>query len=113
MVGHFDLIRMHDRDYRQRLETSEIRERIRRNLEKIKNLGSILDFNVRAFEKGESEPYVSGSILKSALDLGVPCVPGDDSHGAAGVGLHVEKGIAILKQAGFSTDWPIPARCST
>lgn len=113
VVGHFDLIRMHDTDYRQRLETPKIKERIRRNLDKIKGLGSILDFNLRAFEKGGSEPYVSRSILEMALDLGVPCVPGDDSHGAEGVGLHVEKGIAILKQAGFSTDWKIPGRHGT
>ena len=37
-----------------------------------------------------------------------PCVPGDDSHGVAGVGLHLEKGIEILKQTGFSTNWQIP-----
>ena len=80
VVGHFDLIRMHDRDYRQRLEIPKIKKRIRRNLEKIKALGSILDFNLRAFEKGGSEPYVSKSILEMALELGVPCVPGDDSH---------------------------------
>ena len=113
VVGHFDLIRMHDKDYRQRLETPEIKERIWRNLEKIKDLGSILDFNLRALEKGGSEPYVSRSILEMALDLGVPCVPGDDSHGVAGVGLHLEKGIEILTQTGFSTDWQLPRGCGT
>ena len=106
-------LRRDDYDYRQRLETPEIKERIRRNLEKIKALGSILDFNLRAFEKGGSEPYVSKSILKMALDLGVPCVPGDDSHGVAGVGLHLEKGTEILKQTGFSTDWQFPRGCGT
>ena len=108
VVGHFDLIRRHDADYRRRLETPKIKQRIRRNLEKIKDLGSILDFNMRAFEKGGSEPYVTRSILETALDLGVPCVPGDDSHGVARVGLNLEKGIEILKQAGFSTNWQIP-----
>ena len=110
VVGHFDLIRMHDKDYRQRLEKPRIREKIQRNLEKIKELGSILDFNVRAFEKGGTEPYVSRSILEMALGLGVPCVPGDDSHGVAGVGLNVERGIEILEQTGFSTNWPIPTQ---
>ena len=108
VVGHFDLIRMHDKDYSGRLEKPRIREKIQRNLKKIKELGSILDFNVRAFEKGGAEPYVSRSILEMALDLGVPCVPGDDSHGVAGVGLHIEKGIEILEQYGFNTDWPVP-----
>ena len=109
VVGHFDLIRMHDKGYLQRLEIHAIKARVRRNLEKIKELGSILDFNVRAFEKGGTEPYVSRSILEMALDLGVPCVPGDDSHGVAGVGLNLEKGIEILEQTGFSTEWQIPS----
>ena len=108
VVGHFDLIRMHDVDYRRRLETPEIKERIRRNLEKVRDLGSILDFNVSALKKGGSEPYVSKSILETALDLGVHCVPGDDSHGVAGVGLNLERGIGILEQCGFSTNWQIP-----
>ena len=51
MVGHFDLIRMHDKDYRQRLEIPKIKERIQRNLKKIKDLGSILDFNLRSVFK--------------------------------------------------------------
>ncbi len=68
-------------DYQQRLKTPKIKERVWRNLEKIKDLGSILDFNVRAFEEGGSEPYVSKSILEAAIDLGVSCVPGDVSHG--------------------------------
>ena len=113
VVGHFDLIRMHDADYRRRLETPEITEKILRNLKKVKDLGAILDFNVRAFEKGGSEPYVSESILGMALALGVPCVPGDDAHGVAGVGLDLETGVEILKQAGFSTDWPIPGNYGT
>ncbi len=110
VVGHFDLIRIHDPGYPDRLETLEIKDRILRNLEKVRELGSILDFNVRAFEKGATEPYVAPSILELALDLAIPCVPGDDSHGVAGVGLHVQKGIAILKEHGFSTDWPTPGR---
>ena len=113
VVGHFDLIRMHDKDYRQRLEKPGIRAKVRRNLEKIKALGSILDFNVRAFEKGGNEPYVSGSILEMALTLGIPCVPGDDSHGVAGVGRNLERGIDILARHGFSTAWPMPGGCGT
>ena len=38
---------MHDLNYRQRLESPEIKERILRNLVKIKDLGTILDFKRR------------------------------------------------------------------
>ena len=108
VVGHFDLIRIWDSDYHVRLTKDPIKDRIRRNLETIGELGSILDFNVRAFEKGGTEPYVSGPILEMALQFGIPCIPGDDSHGVAGVGLHLDKGIEILKQHGCSMDWPMP-----
>ena len=108
VVGHFDLIRIWDSGYHARLGRDPIKDRIRRNLEKVGELGSIMDFNLRAFEKGGTEPYVSQPILEMALELGIPCVPGDDSHGVAGVGLHVEKGIEILNQHGCSTDWLLP-----
>ena len=108
VVGHFDLVRIHDSQYHERLVKPVISDRISRNLEKVKDLNAILDFNVRAFDKGGLEPYVTESILEMALEIGVPCVPGDDSHGTAGVGRHLETGIEILKQHGFDTNWPMP-----
>lgn len=113
VVGHFDLIRMHDRSYRTRLVEPQIEQRIQRNLQKVKDLDAILDYNVRAFDKGGTEPYVSRPILEMALDLGVPCVPGDDSHGVAGVGKNLERGIRLLQEAGFSTVWKEPASNGT
>ena len=108
VVGHFDLVRIFDGDYRERIEESEIQRRIRRNLERIEELGAILDFNVRAWEKGADEPYVSRSILLQARELGIAAVPGDDSHGVEGVGLHIEEGIEILQDLGFDTNWRAP-----
>ena len=112
VIGHFDLIRMHDKDYVERLQVPVVKDRVRRNLERAKEIGAILDLNVRALEKGASEPYVTGSILEVAHELGVPCVPGDDSHGVSTVGRHLEVGIALLQSAGFDTDWPRPRGCS-
>ena len=108
VVGHFDLIRIFDPAYRQRLRQPEIVELMRRNLTLIKELDLILDFNLRALSKGASEPYVSESILKMVSELGIKIVPGDDSHGLSTVGNHFEKGAAILHRHGFSGDWPKP-----
>ncbi|NNG02074.1 MAG: histidinol-phosphatase [Desulfobacteraceae bacterium] len=108
VVGHFDIIRMFDPDYRRRFENGDIRQRVRRNLETIRDLGAILDFNVRPLLKGQSEPYVTASILKTALSLGIPAVPGDDSHGVDSVGVNVQNGIEILAGLGFNTDWVEP-----
>lgn len=108
VVGHFDLIRVHDTDYLERWEVPEIRDRALRNLERIKALGLILDFNVRALAKGAAEPYVSAPWLKIAIQEGIAIVPGDDSHGVGSVGVCIDDGISLLVAKGGSTNWKIP-----
>ena len=108
VIGHFDLIRTFDPDYRSRLKKTHIQKLISRNLERIKAFDLILDFNVRALNKGASEPYVSRSILLQALDLGIAVVPGDDSHSVETVGLNIDRGIKILQELKFDTRWRIP-----
>jgi histidinol-phosphatase (PHP family) len=108
VVGHFDLIRLLDSDYPDRLREPRVWERVERNLHRVRELDLILDFNVRALAKGQREPYVSGPILARARELEIAVVPGDDSHGVEGVGLHCEEGIRLLAAAGFPTDWRRP-----
>lgn len=108
VVGHFDLIRLLDPNYVRRLALDAVWQRVERNLQKIRALDLILDFNVRALAKGQLEPYVSEPILRRARELGVAVVPGDDSHGADGVGLHVDNGIRLLQEEGFPTQWRRP-----
>lgn len=108
VVGHFDLVRIFDTDYKARLQHPEILQRIIRNLELIKEQGLILDLNLRSLTKGADEPYISRSILERARDMKIEVVPGDDSHGVASVGGHMDRGISLLKELGFSTDWKLP-----
>ena len=108
VVGHFDLIRIHDADYLERWEVSAIRDRALRNLERIKALGLILDFNVSALANGAAEPYVSAPWLKIAIQEGIAVVPGDDSHGVASVGNCMDDGISQLIAKGGSTNWEKP-----
>lgn len=108
VVAHFDLIRIFDSDYPMRLKAAEVNGRMVRNLELIGKMDLILDFNVAALRKGATEPYLSRPILDQALSLGIPVVPGDDSHGVDMVGAHIDTGMVILKKLGFSTDWAKP-----
>ena len=110
VVGHFDLIRIFDPDYRKRIKKKEIWDRITRNLELIKQFDLIMDFNLRALSKGADEPYISADILKKAKQLGIKVVPGDDSHCIKDIGINMDRGINILKNNGFNTDWPKPRR---
>ena len=100
VVGHLDLIRLYDPEYRVRLERTEIRDRIRRNLERIKELDLILDCNCRSIEK-DGEPYPAQSILLQARELGITVVPGDDSHSVATVGRGIKAGIELFCELGI------------
>ncbi|MCD6528007.1 MAG: histidinol-phosphatase [Desulfuromonas sp.] len=108
VVGHFDLIRLYDPDYAERFQQPAVAARIERNLQRIAQLGLMLDFNVRALAKGASEPYVSAPILQRALQLGIDIVPGDDSHGVASVGIGIDEAIKLLQQAGYHCQWRRP-----
>lgn len=108
VVGHFDLIRIFDPDYHRRLALPQIAHQIDRNLKLVKELDLILDLNLRALVKGADEPYISQPILNRARQLEITVVPGDDSHGIASVGGHMDQGIALLSKMGFDTNWRKP-----
>ena len=108
VVGHFDLIRIFDPEYRDRMMQEQVMVRIRRNLELIKAYDLILDFNLRALSKGAPEPYVCAPILELVRDYEIKIVPGDDSHGVSSVGNYFDQGVELLRTHGISTDWARP-----
>lgn len=108
VVGHLDIVRIFDPDYRSRLLKTTIWEKIVRNLKLIKQLNLILDFNLRPLSRGENEPYLSAPILKKAVELGIDIVPGDDSHGVDTIGTHMHHAVTMLTAAGACTDWRKP-----
>jgi histidinol-phosphatase (PHP family) len=107
VVGHFDLIRIFDPDYLQRLQTPDIQQRIQRNLSLIAQHDLILDFNLRGFDK-TLEQYPCMPLLETALAMGIKVVPGDDSHGVSSVGRNYDRGVEILARLGANLDWPLP-----
>ncbi|CAG34822.1 related to histidinol-phosphatase [Desulfotalea psychrophila LSv54] len=113
VVGHFDLVRIFDNDYQNRLQKPEIMSKIERNLEFIKKHDLIMDFNLRALTKGAQEPYISKAILERARELEIAVVPGDDSHGVSQVANHMSRAIEILSHHGFSTNWQKPRGAQT
>ncbi len=113
IVGHFDLIRIFDPDYRQRILLPGIQEKIQRNLALIKALNLTMDLNLRPLSRGEDEPYPTRSILEQIRAAGIPMVPGDDAHSAEQAGGHVAQAIDLLEAMGFDTSWPIEAIVSS
>jgi histidinol-phosphatase (PHP family) len=108
VVGHFDLIRLYDGEYSARFRVPKILKRIQRNLLLIKDLGLILDLNLRALAKGADEPYPAAAILDAACGLKIPVIPGDDSHSIDSVGNFMAAGIQILKGKGVAAHWRKP-----
>ena len=108
VVGHFDLIRIFDREYKSRLLKPQILKKIERNLKLIRKLDLIMDLNLCPMYKGAEEPYISRSILKLARDLDIAVIPGDDSHGLNTVGNYLNEGVKILSNLGFNTNWRKP-----
>ncbi len=108
VVGHIDLIRIYDDEYKKRLETPDILKKIKRNLELIKSLGLVMDYNLRPLAKGRKEPYINPSILKMVKNMGIMAVPGDDSHSVKEAGENIDAAIQTLKTIGFTTQWPTP-----
>ncbi|WP_092222284.1 histidinol-phosphatase [Desulforhopalus singaporensis] len=108
VVGHFDLIRIFDPDYRSRLLRPDINRKIERNLELIRQKDLILDLNLRALYKGNDEPYISRRILEKVREMEIAVVPGDDSHSVDSVGNHMTTAIELLRDMGFSTEWRKP-----
>lgn len=105
VVGHFDLIRLYDPDYRERMQTPSIKKLLNRNLELIKEKNLILDLNTRAYTKGASEPYPCRQIIEAAREMDIDMVPSDDSHGVCSAGYKIEQAIHLLENYGFDTDW--------
>ena len=108
VVGHFDLIRIHDPDYMSRWQVPAIRDRCLRNLSRINELGLILDLNVRSLKKGAAEPYLSRPWLQYAIDHRMRLATGDDSHGVDQVGVCLEEGVAALEAMGGTPSWTKP-----
>lgn len=100
VVGHTDLIRLHDPDYPKTLARPEIWGRMVRNLEWIRESGAVLDVNARALMKGQPEPYVCRSIMEAAAKMGIRFAYGDDAHGTTDVGFGFDQVGAVLAAAG-------------
>ncbi len=108
VVGHFDIIRIHDPDYESRFRTPEIWEKVERNLTLIKDLGLCMDYNLRPLSRGEAHAYPCPDILNRARQMEIPVIPGDDSHGRDQAGVRVEEAVQDLSAMGFSIQWPAP-----
>ena len=86
----------------------DIEKKIIRNLERIKEMDLILDYNMRALAKGAKEPYICRSILERVREMGIKIAPGEDSHSIDDIEAYIHQGIGHLSEMGFDLNWPTP-----
>lgn len=98
VVGHLDLIRIHDAEYPARFESPAIWGKAVRNLDWIRGEGLILDINTRPLLKGQAEPYPYALLLRQAAAMGISVSFGDDSHGVHDVATGVEAVDGVLAE---------------
>jgi len=100
VVGHFDLVRIFDSGYEDHIKDKNIKNKISRNLQVIKDYELIIDYNQRALLKNMKEPYPCKAILDEAVDMGIKIVPGDDSHSNTDVGFKIKEAMDLLINQG-------------
>ena len=102
VIGHFDLVRI----FRPEFPLSPtVWDKIKRNIQYIKEYGGLVEINSRAYKKGLKDPYPCRSILSAMKELGVRFTLSDDSHGFRDIGMHYNKLVDYLKEMEIQTIW--------
>jgi histidinol-phosphatase (PHP family) len=97
IVGHLDVLKLifpHNRDiiYEKGWETLKV----------IADEGKVLEMNLSGFRKPINESYPDIDLLKVAAEYKIPVCLGADAHRPEQVGLHFDRAIPLLKQAGLT-----------
>lgn len=96
IIGHFDVIRIFDKDYKKRFENKKIKSKILRNLDEIKKNNSLIEINMRSVYKGAKEPFPCKTIRNLIYKKNISVIMSDDSHGIDSVGAKIKEGMAII-----------------
>lgn len=109
VVGHFDLIRLLSSSPNKDIKTmsTEIWEKIERNLKLVVEQGGLLEVNSAGLRKGLNEPYPMKCIVERFMELGGKLTLSDDSHGVSHVGTNYVRMIEYLERLGVKEVWTL------
>lgn len=102
IVGHLDLIKLHNKNNIFFDESSLwYQEAVRNCLYKIKEAGSILELNTGGILRGLVQDfYPSRNILKEAVALSIPIMVNSDAHSPKDIDGCYEQAFSLLKELG-------------
>ena len=104
IVGHFDLLKMHNNGYVVfDSDTEFYQAEVENTLKVIKANNSILELNTRGFYKGTSSEFSpSESILRKALELNIPVTVNTDAHSRDELDSAMTNAYECLREIGFT-----------
>ena len=104
IVGHFDLIKIHNNGYVVfDPETEFYQSEVENTLLVIKANNSILEVNTRGFYKGTSTDFLpSEKILRKALELNIPITVNTDAHRKEEIDSALTNAYEYLRDIGFT-----------
>jgi histidinol-phosphatase (PHP family) len=104
VIGHLDLIKMWLTP-EEAVRTPAIERAVRAVLEAMRDASVAMDVNARGLLKQCKSIYPDDWILAEARRIGVSVTLGDDSHGAADVGLNLDLAVEAIARAGYEHVW--------
>ncbi|KAF4464626.1 histidinol-phosphatase (php family) [Fusarium albosuccineum] len=108
VVGHFDLIRlMSEAPARDIRKWKGVWDRVRRNLELVREQEGWLEVNSAALRKGLAEPYPCRIIAEEWINMGGKFTFSDDSHGIAQVATNYARTVEYLESLGVKEVWTL------
>ncbi|MEI6060644.1 MAG: histidinol-phosphatase [Bacteroidota bacterium] len=103
IIGHFDKIKMHNRDRFFKEEEDWYRALVNETLRLIQDRDIIVEVNTRGIYKQRSETTYPGlDILKQVRELRIPVMVNSDAHKPHELDLAFDKGFSLLKEAGIN-----------
>jgi histidinol-phosphatase (PHP family) len=102
IIGHFDKIKMHNRDRFFREDEHWYQALVSETLQLIQDRDIIVEVNTRGIYKKRSETTYPGlDILKQMKTLRIPVMVNSDAHKPHELGLEFDYGFSLLKEAGI------------
>ena len=109
IVGHFDLIKIHNNGYVVfDPDTEFYQSEVENTLKVIKANNTILEVNTRGFYKGASTEFSpSEKILKKALELNIPITVNTDAHSKDEIDSAMTNAYDYLRDIGFTSAYAL------
>lgn len=106
ILGHFDKIKMHNKNRFFTQEDSWYQNLILESLQLIKEKGTVMEINTRGLYKGRfDELFPSVSIFQKAQEMGIPLMLNTDAHHPDELLGYYPEAVEIIKKAGIRELW--------